>query len=474
MDEPARNGTDRIDFEGLRRDVVLSRLGKDPTSADEEVPPEVVGSIERPPLLSLEGTAFLRGCYRELLGREADEEGLTYFQGHLFGGMPKEAVLHLFLISSECDPLSTPIDAPKCRRVYERYLRRLKWKRIPLLGSLLALAHAPGQVQQLVAELRMQNAESGQRLGAIRAELDELRSSAAGSQRQVDAIMREMLWMRQELGRYAVLPGRIQSLEESEETRTREQVRLPYEMYSDGTLGVPSYLELSEGHDSKQVVGIGSVKDEFQSRLGRLFRNDQAALKKNYEAYLAPVRESYAATGGRPFLDFGCGRGDFLRLLSDNGIRAIGVDQNPIEVNFSLQQGLRVVIGDGTAYLGESEAGAFCGVSLFQVAEHMPFDLLFDLIRTSFDKIAEGGCLLVETLNPACFRRLASFALDPSHISLPSPDALKLAAEMAGFSRISLRYYAPIQETFERGSPLDFYEGFCLIAHREPGKDVPA
>ena len=474
MDKPHRHGTDRIDFEGLRREAILSRLRMGLTSDDEEVQSEVPISIEHPPLMSLEGTSFLRGCYRELLGREADEEGLTYFQGHLFDGMPKEAVLQLFLISSEYIPLSTPIDAEKCRRVYERYLRRLKLKKIPLLGPLLALAHAPHQVRQLGAELRIQHAESDQRLGAIRAELDELRSSTEASQRQVDAILLEMRQMRQELDRYALLSGRIEVLEKGEDSRRRAQVALPVEMYSDGVLGVPSYLELSEGRDSERVVGIGSVKDEFHSRLGRLFRNDQDALKKNYEAYLAPVRESYAATRGLPFLDFGCGRGDFLQLLSENGIRAIGVDTNPIEANYSQQKGYRVVLGDGIAYLGEAEADSYSGISLFQVAEHMPFNPLFDLIRTAYGKIGEGGCLFVETLNPACYRRLASFALDPSHVSLPSPDALKLAAEMAGFTRVSLRYFAPIQATFEDGSPLDFYEGFCLIAHKASRKDVPA
>ena len=85
-------------------------------------------------------------------------------------------------------------------------------------------------------------------------------------------------------------------------------------------------------------------------------------IHQRLECYLPLLRDA------SPVLDLGCGRGELLALLAQQGISAIGVEANQAMVDYCAEQGIAPVHqAEATTYLPEQEAMS-CGAS---VAIHM-------------------------------------------------------------------------------------------------------
>ena len=69
---------------------------------------------------------------------------------------------------------------------------------------------------------------------------------------------------------------------------------------------------------------VDSLYVEFEDR----FRGTRADIKDRLRFYLPILAESGAGAPDRPVLDVGCGRGEFLELLREEGLSASGVDAN--------------------------------------------------------------------------------------------------------------------------------------------------
>ena len=80
------------------------------------------------------------------------------------------------------------------------------------------------------------------------------------------------------------------------------------------------------------------------------FRGSIDSIKKSQEFYLKYFH------GKKHVLDIGCGRGEFLSLMKDNGIDAEGVDIYQPYVDYCRMNGLSASCGDGTDYLSEMES----------------------------------------------------------------------------------------------------------------------
>jgi glycosyltransferase involved in cell wall biosynthesis/SAM-dependent methyltransferase len=116
-----------------------------------------------------------------------------------------------------------------------------------------------------------------------------------------------------------------------------------------------------------------------------------------------------------PVLDVGCGRGEFLDLLAEAGIRAVGVDSDPGMVARAREKGHSVELADGVAYLAEQEDGAFGAVFASHVIEHLPYEELVRFFELSQRKLAPDGLLIAETVNPHSIQAFKTFWTDPSH-----------------------------------------------------------
>ncbi len=145
-------------------------------------------------------------------------------------------------------------------------------------------------------------------------------------------------------------------------------------------------------------------------------------------------------------LDLGCGRGEFLEVLRDNGVDALGIDLNEQMVDICLDKGLRCERGDLLQKLAELADSSLGGIFCSQVVEHLPPAYLRRLIDLAYFKLRAGGVLIAETINPASvFALVEVFYLDLTHEKPIHPLTLRFLLESAGFEDVEIKYSAPLE-----------------------------
>jgi 2-polyprenyl-3-methyl-5-hydroxy-6-metoxy-1,4-benzoquinol methylase len=168
----------------------------------------------------------------------------------------------------------------------------------------------------------------------------------------------------------------------------------------------------------------------FEARM----RGSTADVRERQRPYVDDFRDA------APVLDVGCGRGEFLGLLRDSGIEARGVDADADMVAYARGEGLVVEQSDALAYLEAQPAGAFGGIFMAQVVEHLPPPRLFRLLELAARALRPGGVLVAETINPLSPLALRSYFADLTHAQPLVPETLGLLAKQAGFREVETRY----------------------------------
>ena len=154
-------------------------------------------------------------------------------------------------------------------------------------------------------------------------------------------------------------------------------------------------------------------------------------------------------------LDIGCGRGEFLSLLKENGIGAKGIDLNEDMILYCQKNGLDASQGNALTYLQSLKDKSLDGVFSGQVVEHLQPDELINLVKLCYDKMKFGTHFVAETVNPTCLSVFAkSFYMDLSHVKPIHPATIKFLMESVGFRDVEFKFFSPHPdeaklETFE-------------------------
>ena len=102
-----------------------------------------------------------------------------------------------------------------------------------------------------------------------------------------------------------------------------------------------------------------------------------------------------------PWLDVGCGRGEWLAMAARRKQPVKGIDPSGIAIGYCREQGLDVEQTGALEYLEKLEDGSLAVVTAFQVAEHFPIHYLLAFVQMAARKLRPGGMLAVETPDPA-------------------------------------------------------------------------
>ncbi|MFZ6735360.1 class I SAM-dependent methyltransferase [Undibacterium sp. Ji42W] len=194
---------------------------------------------------------------------------------------------------------------------------------------------------------------------------------------------------------------------------------------------------------SQPVANVASDfdQDQFYLEFEALFRGSRADIKerlKVYLPYLAHISEQ-AKDDRKLVIDVGCGRGEWLELLDEQGIPAMGVDMNISMVNACLDQGFLCRHADAIAYLREQPAGSIGAVTGFQIIEHLPFEQLIALFDAARHALCPGGVIIFETPNPENLKVGAcNFYFDPTHLHPIVPQVAEFMARQRGFSHAEI------------------------------------
>jgi SAM-dependent methyltransferase len=190
-----------------------------------------------------------------------------------------------------------------------------------------------------------------------------------------------------------------------------------------------------------------TTTDDFFAAFDAQFRGGRADIKERLRVYLPIFKEAKIGTDDSPIVDLGCGRGAWLEVLQTEGLRATGVDRNPLLVEDCRRYGVDVLESDALTYLCGLPDGSLGGVTGFHIVEHLPFDVLLKLFEETVRVLQPGGVAVFETSNPQnVLVSTNEFYLDPSHRTPLPSSLLKFIAEVKGLQRIELLHLHPFPE----------------------------
>lgn len=347
-------------------------------------------------LLRLDDVAFLVNAYNAVLRRGPDLIGFNFHLDNLRScrNTKLEVVMQL-RFSPEGISQGVPIQGLG----RASWLHRLKSKRY--VGRIVSLVHAvaylPRTLRQLNQMIERQSMEA-QHLGRL------FNQSTVVQARRIDVLERASSDILRITDEFNAHMARLE--------RTR-----------------------AESAEREAVEAAAKTRmDELYSAFEDRFRGGRDIVRARVEPYLDIVAGVGAGSPDAPVVDVGCGRGEWLELLKERGLHALGIDLNDAFAESASAQGLRVIHGDAIDELCHLAPNSIGAVTSMHLVEHLPFDKVVGLIDSARAALREGGVLILETPNPENIDVATHyFYMDPTHRNPLPPEMLRWTVEACGF-----------------------------------------
>ena len=193
---------------------------------------------------------------------------------------------------------------------------------------------------------------------------------------------------------------------------------------------------------------------EFYKAFEEQLPGSRERIKSRFEVYLPfvmPFKEIYGENCHA--IDLGCGCGEWLELMRDNGINASGVDLDDDMLEACSHLNLAAQNKDELTALKELADESQILVSGFHIAEHLPFDVLREIVKESMRVLKPAGLLILETPNaPALLSFILEFDSFISTKVLRLQEPLEQREPLSQVSRLDL---------YKKGSP-----NYSIIAQK--------
>ncbi|MFJ5159218.1 class I SAM-dependent methyltransferase [Pantoea sp. NPDC088449] len=165
-------------------------------------------------------------------------------------------------------------------------------------------------------------------------------------------------------------------------------------------------------------------------------RGSVADIRQRLTVYLPLITKLNSYFPDASVVDIGCGRGEWLKLLRDNNIQAVGVDLDEGMLAEAHKDGLTVELDDCINFLKRQNSDSVIAVTGFHIVEHLPFEIVHTLVLEALRVLKPGGLLILETPNPENISvGSCSFYMDPTHHNPIPPELLKFLHDYYGFER---------------------------------------
>src|SRR5713101_1929777 len=361
-------------------------------------------------LLQYHDRDFVWNAYRALLKREPDGEGLSAFLEKLRSGrFNKIDVLARLRFSPEGKRNQVTIDGLRLPATIRRLYR------VPVIGYVVELVVGVARLPALIRSQRQIESHLIAQQERLANHSNELRESFALS---------------------------LSRLAEEQKAITRAQhTQLAALFLAQNATRNGSVPGLAADTGDRRLV-----LDELYASFENQYRGTPEHIKEGLKVYLPLLKDAGITSD---ILDLGCGRGEWLELLREEGWQACGVESNRAMIDNQRGQNLEVVRADALAYLRGLPENSLRAVTAFHFVEHVEFAELINLLDEINRVLKPGGLLIVETPNPknlvvgAC-----NFYSDPTHNKPLFPETLEFIVSYRGFARTQLQYLHPVE-----GSP---------------------
>lgn len=398
-------------------------------------------------LLLLKGDEAIRAVYRMVLKRDADAGGLASYREQVDKGMPIFLVAGILGISEEARRLGRPMPDFRAYRLLAHVLRVASRSGI---GRLL-------KINGLVFRLARELTERSRRDDIAKTRLD-----------RIDPLCESMLaWhpaLVRKAGQVDAAQLRLSHLEQSIESAQTELASVLKRMNAvtakaeaqfgtqngvqfRSTTQPDASLPATRGASNSSVCSEQEL-DQYYLAFEDHLRGGEQAMREKLSAYQPELDQLKTNVAKLPILDLGCGRGEWLEFVASLGFPAKGIDLNPVMVKASVDKGLDVAQADLISALKAQPEQSLSAVTAFQVAEHLPFDVLFTCVKESWRVLAEGGMLLLETPNPENLMVAShTFYHDHTHRNPLTPAAMTFLLQYWGFKHVTIKRLNPYPES---------------------------
>lgn len=261
---------------------------------------------------------------------------------------------------------------------------------------------------------------------------------------KIDQVAEEQnAWMQERLAEQnAWMQGRLaeQSLNDSELSRRLDLL----------FLNRPPVSASQEAHPEPETAqetvpdGFQLFMNNFYNRLENRFRGSREDILNRLRVYQPDVEAAAIRTDGKPVLDLGCGRGEWLQLMREMGIKASGVDQNAARIAEARDAGLNVQVMEARLALQAAKDDSLSVVSAHHLVEHISFTDVAWIAREALRVLAPGGLLIFEIPNPRnMLVGATSFHNHSTHLRLLTDPVLGVLFETAGYDPVETRFLHP-------------------------------
>jgi O-antigen chain-terminating methyltransferase len=359
-------------------------------------------------LLQYHDRDFVWNAYRAVLKREPDSEGLNAFLEKLRSGrFSKIDVLARLHFSPEGRRNQVTIDGLRLPATIRRLYR------VPVIGYVVELVVGVARLPSLLRNQRQTESYQMAQQERLADHLNELRESFALS---------------------------LSRLADEQKAIARAQHTQLAALFL--TQNAARNGEADKSNARRRPTALDELYASFEDQ----FRGTPEHIKEGLNVYL-PLLKDAAITSD--ILDLGCGRGEWLELLREQGLQARGVESNRAMIDNQRGRNPEIIEADALAYLRGLPENSLRAVTAFHFVEHIGLAELIDLLDEISRVLKPGGLLIFETPNPknlvvgAC-----NFYSDPTHHRPLFPETLEFMVKHRGFVRTQLQYLHPVE-----GSP---------------------
>jgi len=309
----------------------------------------------------------------------------------------------------------------------------MKWKKIALpIRRLMGVVQVEDRLNALDARLASDMETVGQLVRDV--------SSLASDMETVGQLVRDVSSLASDMETAKEKMGLFDSVNSDIADRLKEVTTQLASLHRGLTSRIAeSRLPDESNKNAEASTGIpldALAAESVYAALEDQMRGSVETISRRQASYVELIK---ALPDGGEVVDLGCGRGEFLKLLSVKGIPAQGVDLSATFVAECRDQGLNVEREDLLNYLSSCPDDSMRAVVSFQVLEHLPFPTLLRVFAEAFRVLKPGGMFLGETPNGANVAVGGStFWLDHTHVRPLHPELLKHLAKYYGYEQIQV------------------------------------
>ena len=394
---------------------------------------DIAESMPRPMLNELKGSMAVDCAYRVILGRAPDADGLASGELSLSHGMPPLLFAGVLLTSSEGRARPHPEPGFKLYAIlaiaYRLAARIRRVSRLPATQPVLWLA-------KLVA--------------AMHRRWDASKVARWQSQSLLKTLAAWHPMLERQAGQLGAAQLAVSNLEERLVDLTQELATAQARMNATSTV-LGSVTSGTTSPNGPSAIATPAALDAYYLAFEDAHRASARDMREAFKAYkptLQSLLERQRPAQITHAIDLGCGRGEWLEFIADIGISAKGVDASPAMVAHCQHQGLAVELGDALSFLRAQPSNSVHLISAFHIAEHLRFDVLFDMVSEIWRVLGKDGIFILETPNPE--NPLVGshhFYHDPTHRNPLTPSATLFLLNYIGFTQVETVRLNPYPES---------------------------